>query len=82
MAFNDLIRGLKQTEQQLARQLESIRGAISSLEMGNSVSPAVRSYSSGRRTGVRKRRRLSAKARAAISRAQKLRWAKQKAAQK
>lgn len=85
MAFNDLIRGLKQTEQQLARQLESIRGAISSLEMGNSVSPAARGYSAakmGGRTGVRKRRRLSAKARAAISRAQKLRWAKQKAAQK
>src|SRR5262249_53010151 len=85
VAFNDLIRGLKQTEQQLARQLESIRGAISSLEMGNSLSPAMRGPSAakmGRRTGVRKRRRLSAKARAAISRAQKLRWAKQKAAQK
>ena len=85
MAFNDLIRGLKQTEQHLARQLESIRGAISSLEMGNSVSPAMRRPSvlkMGRRTGVRKRRRLSAKARAAISRAQKLRWAKQRAEQK
>ena len=83
MAFNDLIRGLKQTEQQLAKQLEGIRGAISSLEMGSSVSPAfrVRAEKAGT-TGVRKRRRLSAKARAAISRAQKLRWAKQKAAQK
>ena len=81
MAFNDLIRGLKQTEQQLEKQLESVRGAISSLEMGNAVSPAM-----GRRSavkaGVRKRRRLSAKARAAISRAQKLRWAKQRAEQK
>lgn len=81
MAFNDLIRGLKQTEQQLVKQLEGIRGALSSLEMGNSVSPATRGRSAGT-TGVRKRRRLSAKARAAISRAQKLRWAKQKAAQK
>jgi hypothetical protein len=83
VAFNDLIRGLKQSEQQLVKQLEGIRGAISSLEMGNSVSPAVRRGSAkAGTTGVRKRRRLSAKARAAISRAQKLRWAKQKAAQK
>jgi hypothetical protein len=85
VAFNDLIRGLKQTEQQLAKQLESVRGAISSLEMGNAVSPGMRrgsAASPGAGTGVRKRRRLSAKARAAISRAQKLRWAKQKAAQK
>ena len=81
MAFNDVIRGLKQTEQQLEKQLESVRGAISSLEMGNAVSPALRRRSAAK-TGVRKRRRLSAKARAAISRAQKLRWAKQKAAQK
>ena len=84
MAFNDLIRGLKETEQQLVKQLESIRGAISSLEMGNSVSPAMRGRPVVKmgRPGVRKRRRLSAKARAAISRAQKLRWAKQRAQQK
>jgi len=85
VAFNDLIRGLKQTEQHLMKQLESIRGAISSLKMGNSVSPSMRRRSNakiGTQTGVRKRRRLSAKARAAISRAQKLRWAKQKAAQR
>jgi hypothetical protein len=79
VAFTDLIRGLKQTEQHLQKQLESIRGAISSLEMGSAVSPAMRGRPAGK-TGVRKRRRLSAKARAAISRAQKLRWAKQKAA--
>jgi len=84
VAFNDLIRGLKETEQQLVKQLESIRGAISSLEMGNSVSPAMRGRPVVKmgRPGIRKRRRLSAKARAAISRAQKLRWAKQRAQQK
>lgn len=75
MAFKDLIRGLRQTEQQLVKQLESVRSAISSLEMGSAVSPSI-----GGRQRVRRRRRLSAKARAAISRAQKLRWAKQKAA--
>ena len=31
MAFNDVIRGLKETEQQLVKQLESVRGAISSI---------------------------------------------------
>ena len=74
MAFKDLIRGLRQTERQLLKQLESVRGAISSLEMGSAVSPAI----GARRRIVRTRRRLSAKARAAISRAQKARWAKQK----
>ena len=75
MAFKDLIRGLRQTEQQLQKQLEGVRGAIASLEMGSAVSPAMRLS----RQTFRKRRRLSAKARAAISRAQKARWARQKA---
>jgi hypothetical protein len=75
VAFKDLIRGLRHTERQLLKQLESVRAAISSLEMGSAISPAA-----GPRRSGRKRRRLSAKARAAISRAQKLRWAKQKAA--
>jgi hypothetical protein len=74
VAFTDLIHGLKQTERQLQKQLEGVRTAIASLEMGSAVSPGM----TVRRTG-RKRRRLSAKARAAISRAQKARWAKQKA---
>lgn len=76
MAFIDLIHGLKQTERQLVKQLEGVRTAIASLEMGSAVSPDAEV----RRRGGRKRRRLSAKARAAISRAQKARWAKQKAA--
>jgi hypothetical protein len=75
VAFNDLIHGLKQTERQLEKQLEGVRLAISSLEMGSAVSPDVKF----RRPTARKRRRLSAKARAAISRAQKARWAKQRA---
>jgi hypothetical protein len=75
VAFKDLIKGLRHTERQLLKQLESVRAAISSLEMGSAISPAT-----GPRRSGRKRRRLSAKARAAISRAQKLRWAKQKAA--
>jgi len=75
VAFIDLIHGLKQTERQLLKQLEGVRTAIASLEMGSAVSPGM---TVRRRTG-RKRRRLSAKARAAISRAQKARWAKQKA---
>jgi len=75
MAFNDVIRGLKKTEQHLVKQLEGVRGAIASLSFGSAVSPSMPGP-------VRKRRRLSAKARAAISRAQKLRWAKQRAAKK
>ena len=75
VAFNNLIQGLKQTERQLLKQLEGVRGAIASLEIGSAVSPAMRT----RRQTARKRRRLSAKARAAISRAQKARWAKQRA---
>ena len=75
MAFIDLIHGLKQTERHLVKQLEGVRTAIASLEMGSAISPGTKAQ---RRAG-RKRRRLSAKARAAISRAQKARWAKQKA---
>jgi hypothetical protein len=76
VAFIDLIHGLKQTERHLLKQLQGVRTAIASLEMGSAVSPGMKVQ---RRAG-RKRRRLSAKARAAISRAQKARWAKQKAA--
>jgi hypothetical protein len=77
MAFDDLIRGLRHTELQLLKQLKGIRTAISSLQFGSAVSPAMTD-----RPVARKRRRLSAKARAAISRAQKLRWAKQRAEKK
>ena len=82
MAFNDVIRGLKKTEQQLVKQLQGVRGAIASLSFGSAVSPSMPGPGGGAGSPVRKRRRLSAKARAAISRAQKLRWAKQRAAKK
>ena len=72
--FTDVVRELKATEQQLAGQLEGVRAAIVALEVGSAAKAAVSSA-----PVVRKRRRLSAKARAAISRAQKLRWAKQRA---
>jgi len=81
MAFNDVIRGLKKTEQELVKQLAGVRGAIASLSFGSAVSPSMPGPRAAG-TPVRRRRRLSAKARAAISRAQKLRWAKQRAAKK
>ena len=74
--FGELVRELKATEQQLTNQLGGVRAAIAALEAGDTT----RAMSGG--PVVRKRRRLSAKARAAISRAQKLRWAKQRAEKK
>ena len=74
--IGDVVSQLKATERTLAMQLEGVRAAIQALD-GSSI---------GRRAAaqpvVRKRRRLSAKARVAISRAQKLRWAKHRAEQK
>ena len=78
MAFDDLIRGLRNTEKQLVKQLQGVRTAISSLEFGSAVSPSM----PDRPVVQKRRRRLSAKARAAISRAQKLRWAKHRADKK
>ena len=75
--FADVVRDLKATEQQLVGQLGSVRAAIAALQTGNATVPAV-----SERPVVRKRRRLSAKARAAISRAQKARWAKHRAVKK
>jgi hypothetical protein len=76
--FHDLVDALRRAEKQLERQLHGIRTAISSLELGSAVSPAMpgRSRVNG---AVRKRRKLSAAARKAISDAQKKRWAKQRA---
>jgi len=81
-AFGDLVSALRRAEQQLERQLHGIRTAISSLEMGSAVSPALPARGIALRAGggvVRKRRRLSAAARKRISDAQKKRWAKQRA---
>ena len=80
--FAGVLASLRSAEQELERQLAGIKRAISSLEFGGFPAPG---RAPGRRRGrptadanVRpgKRRKLSAKARAAISRAQKKRWAK------
>ena len=78
MALNGLIAGLRRAERQLEEQLRGIKAAIASLG-GGSARGGRRGRAAG---GPRKRRKLSAKARAAISRAQKLRWAKHRAAAK
>ena len=80
--FAGVVANLRSAEQELERQLAGIKRAISSLEFGGFPAPE---RTVGRRRGrpsasanaaPRKRRKLSAKARAAISRAQKKRWAK------
>ena len=79
-----LIVGLRRAEGQLEKQLARVRSAIASLAGGTPH----RGRSAGRRGpgrpkgSGRKRRKMSAKARAAISAAQKARWAKQKAGKK
>ena len=47
--------------------------------LGRGTSGAAKGANAGQATGPRRRRKMSAKARAAISAAQKARWAKQKA---
>jgi hypothetical protein len=74
--FGELVRELKATEQQLVNQLGGVRAAIAALNGGAAGKSAV-----SVEPVVRKRRRLSAKARAAISAAQKARWAKYRKAQ-
>ena len=74
----DVVSQLKVTERTLAMQLAGVRAALNALDAG----AAARRGGPATAKPVTKRRRLSAKARAAISRAQKLRWAKHRAAQK
>jgi hypothetical protein len=74
--FQHLLKNLHDAEHTLMKQLAGIRTAISSLEMGSAVSPAMPDGVVG---GKRKRRKMSAAARARISAAQKARWAKQRA---
>jgi hypothetical protein len=79
--FSGVVASLRSAEQKLERQLAAIKRAISSLEFGGFPAPSglarrgriPKRAANGR---SRKRRTLSAKARAAISRAQKARWAK------
>ena len=84
--------------QQIAKTLQGIRDTATSLlqQLGQDAVTVVRRARRGRPpgggkrrgpgrpagTGTRKRRKMSAEARAKISAAQKKRWAKQKAAEK
>ena len=88
MSLHDVISGLRHEEEQLGAQLSKIRAAISALS-SNIVyvatgrgGPTRRGPGRPKGASVRKRRTLSAKARAAISAAQKKRWAKVRAAKK
>jgi hypothetical protein len=69
--FSALLSDLRRAEQHFAKQLAGIRAALASLELEILATPF-----------RRRRRRVSAEARAKISAAQKKRWAKQKAASK
>ncbi|MGH9420952.1 MAG: hypothetical protein ACRD3J_13335 [Thermoanaerobaculia bacterium] len=81
-----LISSLRRAEQELERQLMRVRNAISSLGSGGTTGRRGRSGSKGAQENPkgsgRKRRKISAQARAAMSAAQKKRWAKQKAGEK
>jgi hypothetical protein len=87
-SLQELLSGLLKAEQQLERQLGNVRGAISSLRGGETGARRGRPVASKNKKGIiivggkRKRRKMSAKARKAISDAQKARWAKQKAGEK
>jgi len=93
-AFSRLVSELRLAERELVKQLQGIRSAISSLEFGGAVSPGMPIRKRGRPArsknrkaiiiagGKTRKRTMSAKARAAISAAQKARWAKVKAGAK
>jgi hypothetical protein len=79
--FQNIVGALRRTEAELTAQLASVRSAITSLGGGAVGRPAGK-RGPGRPAGngtKKKRRKMSAKARAAISAAQKKRWAAQKA---
>jgi hypothetical protein len=81
--FDTLLAGLRRAEHEMESQLGSIRGAITALQGGGGQgSRRGRPVANDSPAPVRKRRKMSAKARAAISAAQKARWAKQKSGKK
>jgi hypothetical protein len=86
MSFQELISDLRRAESQLVRQLGGVRNAISSLEMGGAVSPAIPASRSGKRGSVngakptRKRRTMSAAARKAVGLRMKKFWAERRKA--
>ena len=70
----DIIGALKQEESKLQRQLTAVQGAIAALN--GSGKRAVSPDHVGSPNGKRAKRSMSAAARAKISHAAKLRWAK------
>ena len=80
--LKNILFQLRKQERQLARQLEGIRSAISSLDFGGAPAPPVGPafQKSGRKAAPVKRRKFSAATRAKMAAAQKARWAKQKSA--
>jgi hypothetical protein len=86
MSFQELISDLRKAESQLVRQLGGIQKAISSLEMGSAVSPSIPHRRPGRRAKtngtnpVRKRQRMSAAARKAVSLRMRKYWAERRKA--
>ena len=86
-SFQGILSGLRRAEQELEQQLGKVRNAIAPLAGGKTGARRGRPAGSTNKkriiiVGGRRRRKMSAKARAAISAAQKARWAKQKAAEK
>jgi hypothetical protein len=81
MSIQELISDLRKAESQLVRQLGGVRNAISSLEMGGAVSPAIPTIRNGKRASVngakpaRKPRTMSAAARKAVSLRMRQYWA-------
>jgi hypothetical protein len=67
------IQDLKEAEERLERELKAVKNHILALVGKPSRKP-------GKKTGPKKRSKMSAKGRAAIAAAQKKRWAKVKAA--
>jgi hypothetical protein len=88
VSLDSLVTELRELDARRKSLLNELNGAIRSLAGGEALlMPAASSRGRRRasgadvtRTAPRKRRKMSAKARKAISDAQKKRWAKQKAA--
>lgn len=91
--LKNILSQLRKQERQLARQLEGIRSAVSSLEFGRASSPPVAPSAQGQKTRRKKTsvkravakartktRRMSAAAKKAVSRRMKKYWAERRKA--
>jgi len=82
-SFQELIYDLRGAESQLMRQLEGVRGAIASLDVGSAVTSSM-PVRRGRRPRVaatgRKRRKMSPAARKAVSLRMRKYWAERRKA--